>query len=200
MGIMGIHPDDTHDNTLRKVAWIREDECIGCVKCVQACPVDAIVGAAKQIHTVISNDCIGCDLCVPACPVDCIEMHPLVDQQFDPMAADNARRRAAARTMRLAQNNRQPHSHGKARTSPAANNTQYPTDNIHHLNLKKLQATAAMTKKQHKEAVQALARAQRAGYNGIAAMQARVETLQQKADAAQQALAAAMPQQQSSGI
>ncbi len=194
MNIVGIHPDDTHDNRLRKVAWIREEECIGCVKCIHACPVDAIVGAAKQIHTVISNDCTGCDLCIPACPVDCIEMRPLVDQQMDPAADENARRRSAARTMRLARD-RQQRSHAKM---PAANSTQHPTDNIHHR--KKLQAAAAMTKKQHKEAVQALARAQRAGYNGIAAMQARVETLQQKADAAQQALAAAMPQQQSSGI
>jgi len=56
------------------VAVIREDECIGCTKCIQACPVDAIVGAAKQMHTVIESECTGCDLCVPPCPVDCIDM------------------------------------------------------------------------------------------------------------------------------
>jgi Na+-translocating ferredoxin:NAD+ oxidoreductase subunit B len=60
-----------------QVAFIREQECIGCTKCIQACPVDAIVGAAKQMHTVIVADCTGCDLCVEPCPVDCIEMRPI---------------------------------------------------------------------------------------------------------------------------
>ncbi|OUM09317.1 electron transport complex subunit RsxB [Pseudomonas syringae] len=60
-----------------QVAFIREAECIGCTKCIQACPVDAIVGAAKLMHTVIIDECTGCDLCVAPCPVDCIEMHPL---------------------------------------------------------------------------------------------------------------------------
>ncbi|MBP5074167.1 electron transport complex subunit RsxB [Pseudomonas chlororaphis] len=60
-----------------QVAFIREAECIGCTKCIQACPVDAIVGAAKQMHTVLIDECTGCDLCVAPCPVDCIEMHPL---------------------------------------------------------------------------------------------------------------------------
>ncbi|CAD5109210.1 electron transport complex subunit RsxB [Zestomonas carbonaria] len=56
------------------VAYIREAECIGCTKCIQACPVDAIVGAARLMHTVIASECTGCDLCVEPCPVDCIEM------------------------------------------------------------------------------------------------------------------------------
>ena len=56
------------------VAVIREDECIGCMKCIRACPVDAIVGAAKKMHTVIADECTGCDLCVDPCPVDCIDM------------------------------------------------------------------------------------------------------------------------------
>ncbi|WP_330926267.1 electron transport complex subunit RsxB [Candidatus Sororendozoicomonas aggregata] len=59
------------------VAVIREDDCIGCTKCLQACPVDAILGAAKQMHTVITDECTGCDLCVEPCPVDCIDMVPL---------------------------------------------------------------------------------------------------------------------------
>ena len=58
------------------MAFIREDECIGCTKCIQACPVDAILGAAKQMHTVIASECTGCDLCVEPCPVDCIDMIP----------------------------------------------------------------------------------------------------------------------------
>ncbi len=56
------------------VAYIREDECIGCTKCIQACPVDAILGAPKLMHTVIVDECTGCDLCVEPCPVDCIDM------------------------------------------------------------------------------------------------------------------------------
>lgn len=58
------------------VAWIREPACIGCTKCIQACPVDAIVGAPRHMHTVIAADCTGCELCIPPCPVDCIEMRP----------------------------------------------------------------------------------------------------------------------------
>lgn len=58
----------------KRVAVIREDECIGCTKCIQACPVDAILGAAKHMHTVIESECTGCDLCLDPCPVDCIDM------------------------------------------------------------------------------------------------------------------------------
>lgn len=66
--------EDASEAAIKKVAVIREDECIGCTKCIQACPVDAILGAAKQMHTVISHECTGCDLCVEPCPVDCIDM------------------------------------------------------------------------------------------------------------------------------
>jgi len=58
------------------VALIREPECIGCTKCIQACPVDAIVGASKSMHVVIADLCTGCELCVPPCPVDCIDLVP----------------------------------------------------------------------------------------------------------------------------
>ena len=60
--------------TTQKVAYIIEDQCIGCMKCIKVCPMDAIVGAPKLMHTVITNDCSGCDLCIDPCPVDCIEM------------------------------------------------------------------------------------------------------------------------------
>ena len=59
-----------------QVAVVVEADCIGCTKCVQACPVDAIVGASKLMHAVIEPLCTGCELCVPACPVDCIELVP----------------------------------------------------------------------------------------------------------------------------
>ena len=72
-----------------KVAVIREDECIGCTKCITACPVDAIVGAAKLMHTVIAADCTGCDLCVEPCPVDCIDMIT-VRQTIEPPSPEQA--------------------------------------------------------------------------------------------------------------
>jgi len=58
----------------KKIAYIDEDICIGCVKCIKACPVDAIAGAPKLMHTVITEECTGCELCVAPCPVDCISM------------------------------------------------------------------------------------------------------------------------------
>jgi electron transport complex protein RnfB len=60
-----------------QVAVIDEATCIGCTKCIQACPVDAIVGASKLMHTVIASWCTGCDLCIPPCPVDCIALVPV---------------------------------------------------------------------------------------------------------------------------
>ena len=60
------------------VAQIVEALCIGCTLCINACPVDAIVGAAKQMHTVLRAACTGCELCLPPCPVDCIRMEPLL--------------------------------------------------------------------------------------------------------------------------
>lgn len=70
-------PLDAAEETPLRVAYIREAECIGCTKCIRACPVDAIVGAAKLMHTVIAAECTGCDLCLEPCPVDCIEMRDL---------------------------------------------------------------------------------------------------------------------------
>jgi electron transport complex protein RnfB len=58
------------------VAWIDAEACIGCARCLPPCPVDAIVGAQRLLHTVIASDCTGCELCLPACPVDCIHMLP----------------------------------------------------------------------------------------------------------------------------
>ncbi len=75
--IIPLNPAHGEISETRKVATIREAECIGCTKCIQACPVDAILGAAKKMHTVITDECTGCDLCVEPCPVDCIDMLPV---------------------------------------------------------------------------------------------------------------------------
>jgi electron transport complex protein RnfB len=79
------------------VAVIDEETCIGCTKCIQACPVDAIVGASKRMHTVIASWCTGCELCIPPCPVDCIAM---VDTPAFPEAG-LSRERHEARAHRL---------------------------------------------------------------------------------------------------
>jgi H+/Na+-translocating ferredoxin:NAD+ oxidoreductase subunit B len=86
-----------------QVAVIREDECIGCTKCINACPVDAIIGAARQMHTVIANECIGCKLCVSPCPVDCIEMVkiPMMSTEGRYQRAIKTRQRVKARQQRM---------------------------------------------------------------------------------------------------
>lgn len=80
-------------------AFIRETECIGCTKCIQACPVDAIIGAAKQCHTVLTQECTGCSLCVAPCPIDCIDLLTLKVPAYHP---DKARQRFYAKKERLA--------------------------------------------------------------------------------------------------
>lgn len=81
--LLGIEPkslDEAHGTPKPKsVAFIDEQVCIGCTLCIQACPVDAISGAAKQLHTVVASECTGCELCVAPCPVDCISMVPIAE-------------------------------------------------------------------------------------------------------------------------
>jgi len=80
LDVEAIPLDEEHgEEKTKTVAYIHEDQCIGCTKCIQACPVDAILGAAKLMHTVIISECTGCDLCVEPCPVDCIDMIPLAE-------------------------------------------------------------------------------------------------------------------------
>ena len=71
------------------VALIDEETCIGCTFCIQACPVDAIVGASKKLHTVIAPECTGCELCIAPCPVDCITIIPLKKKVDDPYIASD---------------------------------------------------------------------------------------------------------------
>jgi electron transport complex protein RnfB len=88
----------------RHVAFVDEAHCIGCTLCIQACPVDAILGAPKQMHTVLTELCSGCDLCVAPCPVDCIAMLPptTADALWDAARANAARLRFEAHNARLA--------------------------------------------------------------------------------------------------
>lgn len=95
----------------RQVAFIVEENCIGCVKCIAACPVDAIIGAAKLIHTVITAECTGCELCLPPCPVDCIVLLPV--DELSPEQKQQRKilsiRRFEARSVRKAQETKDKH-------------------------------------------------------------------------------------------
>jgi Na+-translocating ferredoxin:NAD+ oxidoreductase subunit B len=92
----------------RTLARIVEADCIGCTKCIQVCPVDAIVGANKLMHTVIADDCTGCERCVPACPVDCIVLEPMPSEQAQDQAhMDAARAHFQRREARLAEQSAQ---------------------------------------------------------------------------------------------
>lgn len=123
--LLGINPIPLNAaNGMTKpkaVALIDEQDCIGCTLCIDACPVDAIVGAAKQMHTVIETECTGCELCLAPCPVDCIRMTPptklvaalesshsiliengsLNENEVKKRAADHARERYQFRLLRL---------------------------------------------------------------------------------------------------
>lgn len=101
--LLNVDPTPYLENVLANtrapaVAFIREKECIGCTKCIQACPVDAIIGSAKLMHTVLASECTGCGLCVEPCPVDCIEMH---EQEQVSYNADIAREHYQAKQVRL---------------------------------------------------------------------------------------------------
>ena len=103
--VIPLNPDNGVERP-RPLAIIDENLCIGCTLCIQACPVDAIVGAAKQMHTIIPELCTGCDLCVPPCPVDCIAMVPVTGQQtgwdaWSQQEANAARKRHDRRLARL---------------------------------------------------------------------------------------------------
>lgn len=110
----------------KSIAIINEEHCIGCTFCIQACPVDAIVGAAKQMHTIIAEECTGCERCVAPCPVDCISMmlapHPESEaQEMKQKATDRARARHQFRLQRL-ERDKQRQAEKFAEKSQVANN------------------------------------------------------------------------------
>ena len=158
----------------RMVAFIREDECIGCTKCIQACPVDAIVGAAKLMHTVIIEDCTGCELCLPPCPVDCIDMvalAPVVDPVERKARAAQAKAKFETRNQRLAKE--QQENAEKQPTSLA------PLDSPDSGNDKSLVIAAALARTNLKKAERKLATAVGAGED-VAVLQQEIADLRQE--------------------
>lgn len=127
------------------IAHVRETECIGCTKCIQACPVDAIIGSAKRMHSILITECIGCGLCVEPCPVDCIDLIPQETSQYNPI---KARERHHAIEHRA-----QIKLEAKRRKHAEKNNLQEPTQNL---------IQKQLTERQNKQAfiLQALARVQ----------------------------------------
>lgn len=113
-----VVPLDTHygEHKARHVAVIDERHCIGCTLCIQACPVDAILGANKFMHTVLNDLCSGCELCIAPCPVDCISMAPA--RAWDAHDADQARARHQHRNARLAKPPRSVNTGAPSATTP----------------------------------------------------------------------------------
>ncbi len=122
---MALDPDCGIEKPAAR-AFIDESTCIGCTKCIQACPVDAIVGSGKRMHTILADECTGCELCLAPCPVDCIAMierNPdwTRDAALAQARADVARRRFQARSRRLEHEQAQ---RTARRSSPSAAGTR----------------------------------------------------------------------------
>ncbi|KIF63899.1 electron transport complex subunit RsxB [Pseudomonas koreensis] len=195
-----------------QVAFIREAECIGCTKCIQACPVDAIVGAAKLMHTVLIDECTGCDLCVAPCPVDCIEMHPLPadtipvvgglafnleEQRARAEKRDHARQRFERRNQRLLREEQQKQAEREARAQRAAQPQVSTADPVQaalervraqkaanaDAALKKAKVDVAMSRAQLHKSLKAF------GHPPTFEQQSQLIVLQQQFEAAEQALA-----------
>jgi len=121
----------------RPVAFIDPQKCIGCTLCIQACPVDAIVGASKQMHIVLAEWCTGCDLCIPPCPVDCITMIDVTGDKsgwdaWSPPLANLAKERYKARGERLNREHRDNEERlaKKAAAKLAALNAELPNSEV----------------------------------------------------------------------
>ena len=102
-----------------EIAVIDEQTCIGCTLCIEACPVDAIIGASKQMHTVITAYCTGCELCIPSCPVDCIRMIPSAHPVWSQQDADAARERFNSRNLRMQREQQEKEQKLAQKASPA---------------------------------------------------------------------------------
>ena len=122
----------------RSVVWIDENWCIGCTLCIDACPVDAIIGTHKRMHTVIESECTGCELCLPVCPVDCMLLENVSGDAtgwdaWSSSGAEQARQRYAARQARLSvpvvAAPRLPETHKQSRVEAALARAKAQTDN-----------------------------------------------------------------------
>ncbi|TFY93251.1 electron transport complex subunit RsxB [Pseudomonas nabeulensis] len=184
-----------------QIAYIREAECIGCTKCIQACPVDAIVGAAKLMHTVIIDECTGCDLCVAPCPVDCIEMRPLatvipiigglastdLERHERGLKRDRARRRFEQRHARLQREEDHKLAERLARakrTPPVETPLENTQQAAHDAAIKKAKINVAMSRAQLHKSLKAF------GHPPTFEQQSQLIVLQQQFEASEQALAA----------
>lgn len=204
--------DTSRGEAPAQIAFIREAECIGCTKCIQACPVDAIVGAAKLMHTVIVDECTGCDLCVAPCPVDCIEMRPLStvvpivgglasndhEREARSLKRDRARRRFEQRNARLQREEEQKLAERQARSKRAApvaaatvNPVQAAIERVRAQKaaamdaaLKKAKINLAMSRAQLHKSLKAF------GHPPTFEQQSQLIILQQHFETAEQALAA----------
>ncbi|ROM92442.1 electron transport complex subunit RsxB [Pseudomonas brassicacearum] len=196
-----------------QIAFIREAECIGCTKCIQACPIDAIVGAAKLMHTVLIDECTGCDLCVAPCPVDCIEMHPLPSAKVLPIIGglaftseelqartakrDHARQRFEQRNTRLRREEEQKHAERLARAQKAAQHSDASNnplqDAIARVQAQKAAAADAALKKAKIDVAMSRAQLNKSlkafGHPPTFEQQSQLIILQQQFEAAEQALA-----------
>lgn len=162
-------------------ANIREAECIGCTKCIQACPVDAIMGASKRMHTVITDECTGCELCVAPCPVDCIDLVPHPQWQAAECPAEQdaylarraakGRQRFVARQQRQAREQRekrrerqlrmiQQRSRGSRSTSTSAKRQRQMAVNAAEQALKRVQQQLESAQRRDDARAEATARAQ----------------------------------------
>ncbi|SDU83798.1 electron transport complex subunit RsxB [Pseudomonas mucidolens] len=208
-----VELDTSRGEAPAQVAFIREAECIGCTKCIQACPVDAILGAAKLMHTVIVDECTGCDLCVAPCPVDCIEMHPLSPgktlpivgglatsaQEYQARATkrERARRRFEQRNARLQREEALRIAERLARTQRAAPSEEVQSNPLQaaiervraqktaemDAAVKKAKITLAMSRAQLNRSLKAF------GHPPTFEQQSQLIHLQQQFEAAEQALA-----------
>lgn len=197
-----------------QIAYIREAECIGCTKCIQACPVDAIVGAAKLMHTVIVDECTGCDLCVAPCPVDCIEMRPLPlatvlpivgglafsleEQRARAAKRNHARRRFEQRNARLRREEEQKIAERQARAQRGIQHTEVTTLDPVQAALERVRAQKAANadaalKKAKIELAMSRAQLNKSlkafGHPPTFEQQSQLIVLQQQFEAAEQALA-----------
>lgn len=193
--------DTSRGEAPAQVAYIREAECIGCTKCIQACPVDAIVGAAKLMHTVIADECTGCDLCVAPCPVDCIEMRPATnvlpivgglathahELHERSLKRDRARRRYEQRTARLQREETHRLAERLARAKRPATAAPLQADATQAAQdaaVKKAKISVAMSRAQLHKSLKAF------GHPPTFEQQSQLIVLQQQFEAAERALVA----------